>query len=179
MLKMPKPKSVIAGVDFGYTNPAVILVIAIDNDDIFYVLDEFYQSGLTIKELIAKGLKLKDKYNIEIFFADPSQPAYIREMNNEGLYTVAAKNDILPGISAVSEKLKVKEDGRPSLFIDKKCKNLIHELENYKYAEKDGKNGAHTEMPVKEDDHACDALRYAVYSMKKMFKPKSFKPRWL
>ena len=179
MLKITKPKSVIAGVDFGYINPAVMLVIAIDNDDIFYVLDELYKSGLTIKELIAKGLELKGKYNIEMFFADPSQPAYIREMNNEGLYTIPAKNDILPGISAVSEKLKIKGNGKPSLFIDKKCKHLIHELENYKYAEKNGSGGAYAEIPVKKDDHACDALRYAVYSMKKMFKPKSFRPKWL
>jgi phage terminase large subunit len=179
MLEISEPKSVIAGVDFGYTNPAVILVVAIDNDDIFYVVDEFYRSGLTIKELITKGSKLRNKYKIEIFFADPSQPAYIREMNNEGLYTVPAKNDILPGISAVSEKLKIKQDGRPSLFIDKKCKRLIYELENYKYAEKERGNGAFAEIPVKKDDHACDALRYAVYSMKKMFKPKSFRPKWL
>jgi hypothetical protein len=100
MLKMPpsNSKTVIAGVDFGYINPSVILVIFIDNDDNFYVVDELYQSGLTISELISKGLRLKEKYNIKIFFADPSQPAYIREMNNNGLYTLAAQNEILPGI---------------------------------------------------------------------------------
>jgi phage terminase large subunit len=179
MLKMPHPKTVIAGVDFGYINPSVILVIFIDNDDNFYVIDELYLSGLTISELVSKGLRLKEKHKIEIFFADPSQPAYIREMNNSGLYTLAAKNEILPGINAVCEKLKIREDGRPALLINKRCKNLIFELENYRYAGKDGGKGAFTEIPEKKDDHACDALRYAIYSMKKMFKPKSFKPRWL
>ncbi len=172
------PKSVIAGVDFGYSNPAVILVIAIDNDDVYYVIDELYQAELTVRDFIVKGKEFKELYGVEIFFADPSEPGIIAEMNNEGLYTVPAKNNILPGISAVCEKLKLNSKGSPSLVIDKKCRQLIKELENYRYSERaDG--GGPTELPVKTDDHACDALRYAVYSMKKMFKPKSYKAKWL
>lgn len=178
MQKIPPPKSVIAGVDFGYINPSVILIIYIDHDDNCYVVEELYQSGLTIGELINKGLMLKEKHGIEIFFADPSQPAYIREMNSGGLNTLAAKNDILPGISAIGEKLKVNESKKPALLINKECKNLIYELENYRYVEKD-RTGGFTEIPLKKDDHACDALRYAIYSMKKTFRPRSFKPRWL
>jgi phage terminase large subunit len=173
------PKNIIAGVDFGYINPSAIVVILIDNDDIFYVVDELYKSGLTIMDLIYEGQKLKEKYGIELFFADPSQPAYIKEMNNQGLYTLSAKNDILPGISAVNEKMRENDSGKPSLIIDKRCKNLIYELENYRYIGEKGKNHAYAEIPVKKDDHACDALRYAVYSMKSMFKPRSFRPKWL
>ena len=173
------PKSVIAGVDFGYINPSAIVVVAIDSDDNHYVVDELYRSGLTISNLIADGVRLRDKYAVEVFFADPSQPAYIKEMNASGLHTIAAKNDIIPGINAVCEKLKVNSDGRPSLFVSKRCKNLIRELENYRYLTKGGAAESMTEVPVKCDDHACDALRYAVYSMKCIFKPKSFKPKWL
>lgn len=172
-------KSVIAGVDFGYINPSVILVIAINPDDELFVVDELYRSGLTISELIDEGLKLKEKYGIEVFFADPSQPAYIKEMNSSGLYTLSAKNDMMPGINAVCEKLKVKESGRPSLFISAECKNLIRELEKYRFFQKNDARGGETEIPLKKDDHACDALRYAIYSMKRAFRPKTFRPKWL
>ncbi len=179
MITINSPKNVIAGVDFGYINPAVILVIAIDGDDRYYVVDELYKSGLTIADLIARGLELKSTYNIEMFFADPSPPGYIKEMNSAGLYTLSAKYDILPGINAVSEKMKIPKDGTPSLLIDPKCKNLIYELENYRYTEGQKNNGAAAEMPVKKDDHAVDALRYAIYSMKKLYRPRSFRPKWL
>jgi phage terminase large subunit len=131
------------------------------------------------KKLTEYIIELKRKYKIEKFYADPSQPALIKQMNSDGLHTLPAENEIMPGISAVCEKLKFDADGKPSLYIDKKCKNLIHELENYRYSKKTGENGSYTETPAKKDDHACDALRYAVYSIKKMFKPKSYKPKWL
>lgn len=173
-----KFKTVVAGVDFGFINPSAITVIGIDNDDNYTVIDEFYQSGLTITELIAEGEKLKKDHGISLFYADPSQPAYIKEMNGSGLHTLAAKNDILPGIDAVSEKLKIRiKTDRPGLLISAGCVHLISEIQNYRYADSDNKNIK--EVPVKKDDHACDALRYAIYSLKKTFKPKTFKGNFL
>lgn len=54
--------------------------------------------------------------------------------------------------------------GAPRLYISSDCKNLIRELREYRDA-----NDPEDDRPVKEgqtigDDHAIDALRYAIYS---------------
>jgi phage terminase large subunit len=47
------------------------------------------------------------------------------------------------------------------IYIDPSCENTIREVEGYHYG-KDGFNKNLTEKPVKKDDHAPDALRYAL-----------------
>ena len=42
------------------------------------------------------------------------------------------------------------------LKINKKCSNVLFELESYSYDDKGG------EKPLKENDHLCDALRYVI-----------------
>ena len=51
------------------------------------------------------------------------------------------------------------------LLITKSSVNLIKEIESYSW--KTDLNGNILEEPVKFNDHALDALRYAVYSYKK------------
>jgi phage terminase large subunit len=63
----------------------------------------------------------------------------------------------------VQEKLAVKANGKPSLFIHPRCTNLIEELQYYRW------NEPKVDKPVKEEpmkihDHAVDALRYFVYT---------------
>ena len=49
-----------------------------------------------------------------------------------------------------------------ALFISKSCPNLIREMESYRYIkDKTGLNPE--ERPVKQNDHAVDSLRYALY----------------
>jgi phage terminase large subunit len=49
-----------------------------------------------------------------------------------------------------------------TLFISKRCTNLIREMESYRYIkDKTGVNPE--ERPVKQDDHLLDAARYALY----------------
>ena len=46
------------------------------------------------------------------------------------------------------------------LFINKRCVNLIAELESYAYDE-----NSNSELPKKENDHAIDAIRYVILSL--------------
>jgi phage terminase large subunit len=48
------------------------------------------------------------------------------------------------------------------LKIHYKCYELIQELETYAYKEKRAGSNE-PEEPMKENDHACDALRYPLY----------------
>jgi phage terminase large subunit len=65
--------------------------------------------------------------------------------------------DIEAGISAVQELFKSNR-----LFIHSSCTNLIWELETYAYPDKKPDHNE-AELPIKENDHAVDTLRYVLY----------------
>ena len=51
-----------------------------------------------------------------------------------------------------------------SLLILEKCTNMIKEIEGYVWDTKAAERGE--DEPLKQNDHLCDALRYAVYTHK-------------
>lgn len=134
-----------------------MLFIGIDSDDVFYVLDEIYESGLTVEDIISFIFRFKKSgYFPTAFFCDPSQPASILAFNRAGLCARAGNNEISAGINKLVEMLQ-----KNKLLINSKCVNLIHELESYRYAEKkDDRNTP--EIPLDNENHALDALRYSV-----------------
>jgi hypothetical protein len=63
------------------------------------------------------------------------------------------------GYEAVRRWLKPQSNGRPKLFIDPSCTELIRQMENLHLKEaKDGKNAPEEQHDY--DDHGPDALRY-------------------
>lgn len=166
-------KSVFASVDWGFTNPGVIQVWALDGDGRMYLLREVYRTQRTIDWWIEQAQQLDREFGIELFVCDPSEPAYIQQFNDAGLRAEAATNAIAPGISAVHSRLKVAGDGRPRLVIyeyslierdelreavEQPC-CLPEEIDGYVYPKsKDGYPVK--EVPVKINDHSCDCLRY-------------------
>lgn len=140
------------GVDWGYNNPAVILALGADNDGVWYLLDEWCERGKLLDDVIIQAQAMQKRYGIGVFYCDPSQPAYIDAFNKNGLPTLGADNSIPPGIQAVGMLIKTK-----CLKVSRSCKNTIEEFETYHYPE-----DAKKDLPVKEDDHCMDALRYAI-----------------
>jgi phage terminase large subunit len=145
---------IICGVDFGYTAPACVLKIGIDKDSHFWVLDEWYktgQTGMQIAEVAAH-------YRPNMVYGDPAEPDKIQDLKNAGLYVRETNKDIIHGVDRVREMFK-----QNRVHILGHCQNLIAELESYHYADpKPDRN--QSERPVKSNDHAIDALRYAIYS---------------
>jgi len=157
----------VGGVDWGFTNPSVILALGVDSDDRIYVLEEFYEKRITHEQLKEKATMLMHKYSISQFYCDPSEPIFINSFNNEGIRSVGADNSIMPGIKEVSQRLIVQADGKPRLFIHQNCVNLINEFSQYRYPD-DKFNRPVDEKPLKLFDHAMDALRYVCYSLQRM-----------
>jgi hypothetical protein len=168
-------KRVVAGVDWGYTNPGVIQVWAVDGDGRMVLLREVYRTGQTIDWWVQQAQALRREFGIETFACDPSEPAFIAAFNRAGLRAVRAINAIAPGIQAVQQRLKPAGDGRPRLFAlrdcnpapdpalveNKKPRGVADEIRGYVWAKgADGKPSK--EQPAPGDDHALDALRYAV-----------------
>lgn len=143
----------IVPVDFGYTNPTAVLTIRKDPDANYYVTDEWYKPGKTTPEIIEYVQSQKPN----LVYPDPAEPDRIEEMARAGLNVREVSKDIEAGIDAVRELFKA---GR--LFVHASCVNLIDELETYSYPDKKPDKNE-PETPIKEHDHACDALRYALF----------------
>lgn len=151
-------------IDFGYTNPFVCLFLAVDEDENVYIYDEHYQAGKLTDYHLAEIMRRSG--NFQASFCDPSARQLIEDMRARSLSLTPADHELRSGIEAVREKLKIKEDGRPSLFVLKGCLNTIFEFEQYRYPETKG-DGNDREEPLKLNDHAMDALRYALAALKR------------
>ena len=142
----------IAGIDFGFTNPSVILVIDRDEEYNYWLRHEWYKTGKTNAELIEVAKTL----NVNVFYPDPAEPDRIEEMIRAGLSVRDVIKDIPKRIDVVRTLLKANK-----LRIHKDCINTIAEIETYSWAEKQV-NKNEPEVPVKEHDHAMDAMGYAL-----------------
>lgn len=145
----------IGGYDDGYRNPACFLTIGIDGDRNMYVVDEYYEKGRTSSEIAEDVHELDKKFNYHKIYADPSALNWIEVAKQKKIRVEDGNNEIDTGIAKL--KMFFKND---IIHIDRGCKNLVKELESYRY-EKDRFSQNLTEKPIKKDDHACDALRYA------------------
>lgn len=153
-------KSILAGVDWGFTNPGVIIVVGVDSDDRLWVLHEEYRRQQRIEEWVEVATTLRSQYRIEQFFCDPSDADNIAKFVNAGLHAVGADNRVQEGIRAVRERLIIRGDGLPRFIIrGNTAPNLVKEFGQYQWAS--NRDGL-TEQPRKANDHAMDALRYVV-----------------
>ncbi len=157
------PGRPVGGIDFGWNNPFAAvqasLVIADEasasrlrckpGDDVLYVWYERYMRTTPMTSH-ASALPKPGQW-----WADPSRPDSIDELRRSGHSVRAGNNDILLGIDAVSARIYSRR-----LRIHSRCKALLAEAEQYQYPEKDDQ--VIGDKPLKDFDHAMDALRYMV-----------------
>jgi PBSX family phage terminase large subunit len=146
----------IIGIDFGYTNPAAIIPIRIDGDSHYWIGEEWYKSRCTTEQIAEQAIL----YGSTKCYPDPAEPDRIAILSKAGLNCREVSKDIVAGVDHVRELFK---QGRIHIHPD--CKNLIYELETYRYPDKKPEANE-AEKPVKDNDHALDALRYALYTNK-------------
>lgn len=145
----------LGAVDFGTHNPAAVLTILKDSDARYWVRSELYKRGMTDAQVAdyTAALQLNEVY------PDPASASGCLELTNRGVNVrevIKGADSIRNGINTVKELFKANR-----LFIHPDCKNLIWELETYVYPEKKPERNE-DENPIKENDHALDALRYAL-----------------
>ena len=140
-------------MDEGYTNPAVILLVGFDGDGRQHIAQEFYRRGVLQKDVVQEAVSLNKLHAISTVAVDNAAAGLIADLIDVGLPAQGYKGRVLDGITQVQALLKVQGDGRPRLTVDPSCINTINEFESYVW--KPGKD-----EPVKDNDHAMDALRY-------------------
>lgn len=149
---------VAAGVDWGYSNPGVIIVGGVDSDGRLYVLHEEYRRQTLIEDWVQIAQQLAETYRIDTFYCDPAEPTNISRLVDAGLHAVKADNAVTDGIQTVKSRLVRRGDNLPRLLVQSECARLIAEFEQYQWAP--SRDGTLRDQPLKANDHALDALRY-------------------
>lgn len=143
------------GVDFGYTNdPTAIIDVYYLNGG--YIIDEVaYQSSL-LNSQIAHILTTKEQKALVI--ADSSEPKSIDEIRLHGVTILPSKK----GVGSVNQGIQYVQQQKIS--VTKRSVNTIKEYRNYVWiTDKDGKI---INEPIDLNNHAMDAVRYAIASIK-------------
>lgn len=152
------------GIDFGFTNPTGVVFVMMDYDANWWVFDEIYKSGMTTDQTAAA---IKAKMGKEFFTYRVGDSAQAQEIANLNAYPYSmgidpinkTKDSIESGIRLINDMLKLRDNGKPKLFVAENCEDLIYEFETYRYPEKKADKNE-SEQPMKENDHLLDALRY-------------------
>lgn len=153
--------------DYGVQNPMVFLECYKlrkpgDRVPYFYVENEYYYDGRkkmrqkTDQEYLDDFIQFTGNKHYKGLIIDPSATSLIAAMNKRGIPTYKAKNDVNEGIAMVHNLFSTGH-----ILINKdNCPNLVSELGLYIWDDKKAEHGK--EQPVKQNDHACDALRYFI-----------------
>ncbi len=147
---LPGKGDVFYGLDFGFNHPAAFVKVEY-YEGAHYVQELIYQSHLTLTDLI--GLIKDLNIGRGQIFADAAEPKSIEEIHRAGFNIHKAEKDVWAGI------MKVKSF---PLFVTHNSQNLKAELQSYKWKKDKADNVI--EEPVKANDDACDAMRYAIYN---------------
>ena len=155
--ELPKKEWVkrFGGLDFGTHNPSAAMTIQKDSNAVYFIEDEWYKAGRTDAEVADYVAALQ--WNE--YYPDPESASGRLELEQRGVNVrdvIKNKDSIRNGINTVRELFKANR-----LFINAKCRNLIWELETYAYPDKRPDHNE-DENPIKENDHALDAIRYAL-----------------
>ncbi len=151
----------VGGVDFGF-NHAFASVYGYLDDDVLWLTGCRYKRETTVpvhSEALPKGVR---------YWCDPSRPDSIKELRDRGHEAIPCvhmsvrggaggpRTPVLHGIDLVTERMRT---GRLKI-VREACLPLVRELSTYCYDPE-----KMSEEPIKEDDHACDSLRYLIVGL--------------
>jgi hypothetical protein len=158
----------IAGMDFGFRAPTVVLWAEVSVAGIVTVFAERSEKEIVIAKH-AKAIADSNHPAPTWIGDDPAGrqrsgqtgQSDIHVLTQHGLTIKARPSRIAEGIALISARLKP-ASGKPSLFIHRRCTKLIEAMQQYHYPP----DNPSSMEPVKDGpDHAVDALRYMLINL--------------
>lgn len=146
-------------IDYGTQNPTVFLLWEKANNSFYYCTREYYYSGRengvqkTDAEYADDLKEWLGNTKVNRIIIDPSAASFIAQLQKNGFKIKKANNSVLDGIRLVATLLN-----ELKLFFDVSCTNTVKEFGSYVWDVKASEHGE--DKPVKEHDHAMDAIRY-------------------
>jgi hypothetical protein len=159
-----------AAVDYGFTNPFVWLLIQEDIYGNVYVVDEIYETGLSIDDaarlIDSRGLA---PGGLITFYPDPASPSdtlalerhlKVKATGGTGGELNIRLRYIREALKDVNTHLPEGDPLRhPKLMINRKCTNMIREMNDYRYPTTSKESNRNPkDEPLKKDDHTPEAL---------------------
>lgn len=151
-------------IDYGTQNATAFLLWNKGVDGVWYCVREYYYSGRdegvqkTDAEYADELEKWLEETKIRAVIVDPAAASFIAELRKRGYKVLKAKNDVIDGIRLVGTKLN-----QNLIIFSDSCINTIKEFASYIWDARAAERGE--DKPVKEHDHAMDAVRYFVYTI--------------
>lgn len=164
IITQPKAEELIGSAyiscDYGTLNPTVFLMWRRFHNKWLCVKEYYYNSRKTSvqktdSEYADDLIDFIGDTPYQCIIVDPSAASFIAELMKRGVKVLKADNTVLDGIRSVAKRLQTGE-----LLVTKDCVNTIAEFGMYRWDDKAAEHGE--DKPVKEDDHAMDAIRYFV-----------------
>jgi hypothetical protein len=180
--------------DWGYTNPLAAIEFQISPWDTIHIWREHYRPYLILSQHldILKHREQPPGYHLDLAFGDAADPGAAIEVSNHLVACFAlpeAKSGVVAGgkaesgwregVELVNSFLKLNQTGvsdeygtpleEPRLFVDHSCINTIKEFNNYRAPSTVGRVLRNPrEDAQRYDDHALDAIRYALMHIYKL-----------
>lgn len=166
--KVPKLRMHWIAADYGHTNPTAYIRLAAGDDGRVWVIDEYYHmadktGSKSPKQYSRDMIAFAAKSDMpDVVVIDPAAEGFILQLKEDApnLRIKRADNAVLEGIQLVASAIDA-----GVLMIHPRCKHLIEEIQGYSWDSKAQERGE--DKPVKTNDHACDALRYALMAYRR------------
>jgi len=151
---------VIAGLDVGYRDDNVFVVIGFDGKS-YYIIDEYVSKESTTSELAARIQEKMNEWNIDTIYIDSAAQQLKADFAYDyDIYCENAVKSVNDGINYL--QVLIEQD---NLFFDTLgSSHCFSAMSSYRW-------NPNTETPKPVHDwtsHPCDAIRYAIYTHSKM-----------
>src|ERR1035437_7998490 len=152
----PKDEDFIYSVDFGYTNDPTAIIKQVKIGNTLFVKELAYESGLAPKSI--REILLANGYTENMPLLCEHDPDMIRALRNIGITAMPARK----GQGSVNAGIELLN----TYDVKYTCSsaNINKERGMYVWME-DNKTGKLTNIPVDNNNHTFDAIRYGVYTM--------------
>lgn len=151
--KLPESLTYTAGVDWGFDHPTAIMVVGHDDKGNYYLVDEAYgQFQQVDPHWIGVAQEFRKKYGANMpFWCDTARTEHIRNFQQHHINAKYGYKNVLDGVEKVAALIKQHK----FYVVEGAAPNFINEIYQYVWDEKTG-------APVKDHDHAQDAVRYCI-----------------
>ena len=144
------------GLDWGYEHKGVIVVLADDENNNTYLIEEHTAKHRDIEYWVKVAKSIRAKYGWTIpIYCDSARPEYVQRLIDENFNAMNGYKSRLVGVENCATKIKE----RKFMLIEEANDKFLDEIYQYTWDEKTG-------MPAKVNDDVMDAFRYAIATRK-------------
>ena len=190
-IREQRPTRVIEGFDWGLASPSAYLLFIVDQLSNVVCVDGFKQKELLPEDVVRRIKDIRDFWNLPTsytgpIYADPSifkrtggsfrtvgkSVADVYNDSGRGISMTRGNNDVVSGLTKVSVYLNphsghknpfTGQSPAPHLYFNRdRLDFLDDEIVDYYYEKADGGEDELEDKPVDRNDHAMDALKYAL-----------------